>query len=359
MPNNKRPANACAAALDAYIPRPAPVQTVTLSGAWLGLASQPAARSISAPDKVKKNTADNTGAGLVEYIEVDTLRLDQVDTEFGGNKWFKLYPHLRAAAAGGHTTLISFGGAHSNHLHALAAAAKRFGFGCIGVVRGERPATAPLTPTLEDASRWGMRLEFVSRSEYAQRYDMDWCAALAAKHAAYLIPEGGASTLALEGLRNLAEQIDSGYNTIVLPCGTGTTLAGLACHLSAHQQLIGVSALKDGGSTQQRVAQLQGGVSGGARWRISQEHHGGGFAKLNSELLGFLDCFEQHNEFQLDPVYNAKSWFAVTQWLCQASQRAAMGKVLVLNTGGLQGRRALEPTMQKTRAARSATQRTQ
>jgi 1-aminocyclopropane-1-carboxylate deaminase len=61
-------------------------------------------------------------------IELAVLRLDLIDPLISGNKWFKLSSYLALAAESGAAGLISLGGAHSNHLHALAAAGQRWAF---------------------------------------------------------------------------------------------------------------------------------------------------------------------------------------------------------------------------------------
>ena len=326
-PPSKTPQE-CAAALEAFSPPTPPIHSISLD--WC----------------IKEFSA-----------EIDVLRLDLLDSELGGNKWYKLKPHLNAAFNQGKTRVISFGGAHSNHLYALAAAAQRFGFASLGIVRGLVKEGAPLTPTLSDAVSYGMQLQFVSRAEYAQRYDQQWCQQLAAQHNAYLIPEGGASETALEGLAELARFIAPKYDKVLVACGTGTTLAGLVRGLSkpavASPCVTGISALKDDGSTAARVSQLLAASEHTVPWTVNANYHGGGFAKLSPELVAFIDQFEQHTHIPLDPVYNSKLFFAVVELIktgeLKVHSTTKGANTLVLHTGGLQGGRAMADRMARMR----------
>ena len=91
-------------------------------------------------------------------VELAVLRLDLLDPLLSGNKWFKLRPHIEAAAAAGAYGLISLGGAHSNHLHALAAAGQRFGFATVGLLRGEAHKPGQAEAFLDDACTYAEQL---------------------------------------------------------------------------------------------------------------------------------------------------------------------------------------------------------
>ena len=163
-------------------------------------------------------------------IEIWIRRDDLVDAQLSGNKFYKLWLNLEEAKCKGFRRLLSFGGAWSNHIHALAAAGNRFGFETIGLIRGE--AHQQLNPCLTDAKAWGMQLHYLTRDEYALRYNPDFQADLAKRYEAMIIPEGGANIAGAAGMQRLGkwlqENYDQQFTGICLASGTGTSLAGLA-----------------------------------------------------------------------------------------------------------------------------------
>lgn len=248
--------------------------------------------------------------------------------------------------------MLSFGGAWSNHLHALAALGAEQGFETIGLVRGGET----LTPTLQDAQRWGMRLERVSRSNYRRRADAGFLAELEARYAPCLvIPEGGGGEPGARGCADIARMLlsvspDSRH--VLLPVGTGTTLAGLVSALDKDVRVTGVSALKGAVDTEQRVQSLLAGLAAKehAHWEVLHDFHCGGFARVSAELRAFILDFERVQRVALDPValdpvYTAKTLFALHQ-LRAGGAWSVDEPALVVHTGGLQGRRGyswLEP----------------
>lgn len=269
------------------------------------------------------------------------MRLDLAGGPAPGNKSFKLQGFLDRARREGIGRLVSFGGAWSNHLHALAAVGRDQGFETIGIVRGE--AHEATTPMLDDARRWGMRIVRVSRAEYQRRNDSDYQRELIQKFGScLLIPEGGASFEGLKGCRLIAEQVlkcASHGQRIVLPVGTGTTLAGLVANLDAGYQVIGVSALKGADDLENRVGALASELrTAAARWRIVHDYHCGGFARVTPELRDFILAFEQMNGMEIEPVYTGKMLFAI-QNMVQSGEWDGRSPTLAIHTGGLQGRR--------------------
>ena len=182
----------------------------------------------------------------VSMADVSVLRLDLCGGLAPGNKTFKLEHNLDQARSQGLNRLLSFGGAWSNHLHALAAVGAERGFETIGIVRGEMPATP--SAMLLDAQGWGMRLEYVSRQDYRRRSEPDYLQELQRRYdPCLIIPEGGANVvgaLGCAGIAKLLLQADELAAVVVLPVGTGTTLAGLASALLPGIQLMGISVLK-------------------------------------------------------------------------------------------------------------------
>lgn len=270
------------------------------------------------------------------------LRLDRSGGPAPGNKQFKLAPHLAAIAAAGHRRVLSFGGAWSNHLHALAAVAQAAGLESVGVIRGEPPRT--LSPTLVDAAAWGMQLHFVSRGEYRRRQDSTYVATLSRQLAVdYVIPEGGAGPLGVSGCRPVAELIAARFPRgarVVVAVGTGTTLAGLVAALPASFTVDGIVALRGEGELESAIS---GWVSdmvaeNGASWRLHRDFHCGGFARTNAHLRALMRESERELGLELEPVYTGKALVAMHSLLAAGAWSAREPLVLV-HTGGLQGRR--------------------
>ncbi len=278
----------------------------------------------------------------VSLAHVSLLRLDQTGGPAPGNKSFKLHDYLVEAKRLAVPRLVSFGGAWSNHLHALAALGYHHGIDTVGIVRAEE--TEQETAMLADAQRWGMRIVHVSRQEYRQRNDAGYQQLLKQRFApCLLIPEGGCSVAGARGCAQIAGLIRrnaSQARRIVLPVGTGTTLAGLAASLDQSYEVVGIAALKGATDLESRVQELLTGLAPehGARWRILHDYHCGGFARVNQPLREFMLAFETVHGVPLDPVYTGKMLFAIHR-LRQQREWGTDIPLLAIHTGGLQGRR--------------------
>jgi 1-aminocyclopropane-1-carboxylate deaminase len=278
----------------------------------------------------------------VSLEHVSLLRLDQTGGPAPGNKSFKLRDYLAEAKRRANPRLVSFGGAWSNHLHALAALGHQHSIDTVGIVRGEEMEQE--SAMLTDAKAWGMRIVHVSRQEYRQRNDAHYQQELLARFApCLLIPEGGSSVTGARGCGAIAELIrgsGSRCRQIVLPVGTGTTLAGLVASLDDSYEVLGIAALKGVTDLERRVQELLDGLTSEhcARWRILHDYHCGGFARLNQPLREFMLAFEAVHRVQLDPVYTGKMLFAIHQMLARG-ESGADTPLLAIHTGGLQGRR--------------------
>ncbi|MHA7959293.1 1-aminocyclopropane-1-carboxylate deaminase/D-cysteine desulfhydrase [Streptomyces sp. L500] len=242
----------------------------------------------------------------------DTETLGPVDLYPPGNKWRKLEPNLRAAAASGARTLLTFGGAYSNHLRATAAAGRLLGFATIGVVRGDELAGRPLNPSLARCAADGMRLRFVDRATYRRKAEPEVLASLAPPDA-FVIPEGGSNAAAALGCTELGRELRGVADVMGVACGTGGTLAGLAAGLSAGQRAIGFPVLK-GGFLEQEILRLQDEAFGGRRgnWTLDDRFHGGGYAKSTPELDAFTTDFTDRHGIALERVYVAKMLYGLT-----------------------------------------------
>lgn len=178
-------------------------------------------------------------------VELFIKRLDLIHPEISGNKWFKLKYNLFEANKGDYDTLLTFGGAYSNHIYATAAAGKLFGFKTIGIIRGEKHI--PLNPTLTFAKERGMIINYLDRISYRDKYNAEFLSSIKAKYENfYLIPEGGTNPLAVKGCKEILNDIDIPFDCICTACGTGGTLAGLITGLRKDQRALGFSVLKDG-----------------------------------------------------------------------------------------------------------------
>jgi 1-aminocyclopropane-1-carboxylate deaminase len=256
-----------------------------------------------------------------------------------GNKWWKLKYNLEQAVTHGHQTLLTFGGAYSNHIYSTAAAAKELGLNSIGIIRGEE--TLPLNSTLAFVKEAGMQLYYVSREEYKKKSEKDFIENLRNKFGDfYLIPEGGTNEFALKGCaefgESLLKKIDFDY--LCLPVGTGGTMAGIICGLKGQKKVIGFSSLK-GSFLNNEVEELISFYSDThyTNWRIEEAYHFGGYAKLTEDLMDFIKDFEKKNAIPLDQIYTAKMFYGVFDLIAQNYFKDG-STILLLHTGGLQGR---------------------
>jgi len=268
-------------------------------------------------------------------IELWMKRDDRLHPVISGNKWRKLKYSLDHALSSGADTLISMGGAYSNHLHALAYAGKILGLKTAGFIRGERPET--LTPTLTDMQSWGMELTFISRADYRllrqhqSSHDLPGL-----KPRQYWLPEGGAQALALTGVAELVNEIDVVYDVLSVPCGTGATLAGMIAAAPDQVSVMGFAALKNAGFLQADVAALL--PKPATNWQINLDYHFGGFAATTTELMAFIEGFEDKTGIALDPVYTGKMMYALYDLITKHRFKPGR-RIIAVHTGGLQGKR--------------------
>ncbi len=268
-------------------------------------------------------------------LRLSVLRLDVIHPVISGNKWYKLKYNLEAALQEGHIVL-SFGGAYSNHIHALAAAANEIGLKSIGVIRGE--PTLPLNPTLEYASKLGMRLHYVSRAVYREKTSLAFIDELKDKFGSfYLVPEGGTNQLALMGASEIVNENVTPYDYLCLPVGTGGTIAGVVCGLQGRGMVLGFPVLK-GYFLQDEVNKLVMDHinSSYSNWELINDYHFGGYAKFTSELIDFINRFKSDSGISLDPIYTGKMMYGVFD-LIEKDYFKEGSRILVIHTGGLQG----------------------
>ncbi|MFD3837460.1 1-aminocyclopropane-1-carboxylate deaminase/D-cysteine desulfhydrase [Streptomyces sp. NPDC058642] len=240
-------------------------------------------------------------------VRLSLKRDDLIHPDLVGNKWRKLAPNLTAAAG---RTLLTFGGAYSNHLRATAAAGRVLGLATVGVVRGDELADRPLNPSLARCASDGMRLCFIDRSTYRHKDEPSTLAAVlraAGAEGAYVVPEGGSNALAVRGCRALGEELRGRAEVVAVACGTGGTFAGLAAGLGAGQRALGIPVLK-GGFLTADIERLQWEAFGGRRgeWALDDRFHFGGYARTAPELDAFAKDFEARHGVGVERLYVAK-----------------------------------------------------
>ncbi|MBD9424369.1 1-aminocyclopropane-1-carboxylate deaminase [Pseudomonas sp. PDM15] len=289
-------------------------------------------------------------------VEVAVLRLDLLDPLISGNKWFKLKPHVEAAAAAGGDGLISLGGAHSNHLHALAAAGRRFGFATVGLLRGEPQDT----PTTRDLQEFGMRLHWLGYAGYRERHRADFWQPWCARYPRLLpVHEGGGGLLAARACAAIVELARSqlldlgwsGYHGWWLAAGTGTTAAGLVLAEGGERQVHVAMAVPPGHGVEGQLRAIlheAGRIDTGYRLLDASR---GGFGRIDAPLAQCIDDCERASGLPLEPLYTGKAMLALRGEV-EAGYFAAGTRLLLLHTGGLQGRRAMAQRLEELAAVR-------
>ena len=269
-------------------------------------------------------------------VRLFVKREDFLHPVISGNKWRKLRYNLLAAKEAGETTLLTFGGAYSNHIHAVAGAAQEYGFKSIGIIRGEEHL--PLNPTLLEAQEMGMEFHYLDRSTYRLKHTTEVVESLTKKFGKhYLIPEGGTNVLALKGAAEIVTGIEKEYDYFCLACGTAGTATGIISGLAGESHVIGFSVLK-GNFHQEEVKTWLStiGQSGLNNWQINCEYHFGGYAKYDMRLINFINSFKKTNNIPLDPIYTGKMLYGVIDLMARA-EFPENTKILAIHTGGLQG----------------------
>lgn len=266
-------------------------------------------------------------------MEVWVKRDDLTHPEISGNKFRKLKYNLIQAKGLNKNTLISFGGAYSNHIYALATAAKLFGFQSEGIIRGDE-LTENSSPTLRFAADCGMKLHFVSRSAYRDKASLE---KIFSTEDSYFLPEGGSNELALIGC---SEMVDEVYEKVkpthfCLAAGTGGTTAGVLSNSQLAAQVLCFPVLKNGGFLKEEIQRLL--RFSPHNLHLFEGYHFGGYGKFNEELIKFMKVFETQFQIQLEQVYTAKLFFGVFD-LIKKNHLPFGSKIVLYHSGGLQGR---------------------
>ena len=278
-------------------------------------------------------------AGLSIWIKRDDLLRMGPGLALCGNKWRKLKYNLAAARSAGHAQLLTFGGAFSNHIAAVAGAGASFGFKTIGVIRGEAPAG--LNPTLRFARECGMHLHFVDRSAFRQKEEDGFIRKLEERFGAfYHLPEGGTNSKALIGAREIireSQEQQPGLNADYwcVSAGTGGTAAGLIMEASPESKVLAFSALKGDFLKADINSLLSASCTDGPKpWELITDFHFGGYARYRPELIQFLNHFYQQHGIALDPIYTGKLFFGLTA-MASAGFFPGGSTIVAVHTGGL------------------------
>ncbi len=260
-------------------------------------------------------------------------REDLLHPYISGNKFRKLHYNLQKAKAENQTTLLTFGGAFSNHILAVAAAGKENGLKTIGVIRGEELRSKILeNPTLKMAQEFGMVFEFVSREVYRSKQEADFIQTLQQRYGEfYLLPEGGTNDLAVQGCEEILVESDADFDFICCAVGTGGTISGIVNSSKVGQQVLGFPALKGDFLTEDIRKFVNK-----SNWQLMTDYHFGGYAKVDELLIEFINDFYQKFQVPLDPVYTGKMAFGVLD-LIEKKKFPKGSKILMIHCGGLQG----------------------
>ena len=267
-------------------------------------------------------------------VEVWIKRDDLIHDEIMGNKWRKLKYNLEEMEQQGKKALITMGGAYSNHIAATAVAAKHYDFQALAIIRGEE-LNKTSNHTLKRASENGMEFLFVDRQTFRQwRKEPDKLKKKYPDH--YFLPEGGTNSHAIRGCHEIVSEIDIEFDVIATPIGTGGTLVGLLSGVETSQHVLGVSALKGSFIHEEMKMLIEKYEVKRSNYEVVDDFHFGGYGKITSELIDFINWFKEYFRIQLEPIYTGKSFFGVWNMI-KTDKFEKNLKIILLHTGGLQG----------------------
>ena len=265
-------------------------------------------------------------------------REDQIHPLVSGNKFRKLKYNLKEALDQKKTTLLTFGGAFSNHILATAIAGKSTGFKTIGIIRGDElgvdlEKTFASNSTLRNASKHGMQFDFVSRETYRNKTSIEFTEILQKKYGDfYCIPEGGTNSLAVKGCEEILTKEDSQFDYICSCVGTGGTISGIINNAKNHQKVLGFPVLK-GDFLENEILKY---AKKQENWELNNDYHFGGYGKYSDELIHFINRFKSQTDIPLDQIYTGKMMFGVLDMI-NKKKFPNGSKILIIHSGGIQG----------------------
>ena len=280
---------------------------------------------------------------LPKGITLEIKREDLLHPFVSGNKFRKLKYNVLQAKAENQSVLLTFGGAFSNHIAAVAYAGKEQGFETIGVIRGdELRDKISENPTLSFAQECGMRFEFVTREAYRHKTETAFIEQLQVKFGSfYLVPEGGTNDLAVKGCEEILTEFDAHFDFVCSAVGTGGTISGLINSAFPHQKVLGFPALK-GDFLQNEIHKFVNNKN----WELITDYHFGGYGKVTTEFIEWMNWFYAQTGIPLDPIYTGKMVFGVMD-LIQRNYFSPKSKILMIHTGGLQGIAGMNAKLEK------------
>lgn len=278
-----------------------------------------------------------------EDVALYIKREDTIHPFVSGNKYRKLKYNLLEAKKLGSKTLLTFGGAFSNHIAAVASVGEPMGFNTIGIIRGDELYNeVNNNATLNFAEKFGMQFKFISRENYKQKTDLNFIDSLKKEFGEfYLIPEGGTNPLAIKGCEEILTPEDAIFDFICCAVGTGGTISGLINCSKPSQQVLGFPSLK-GDFLKEQISKF----ANKTNWELKTDYHFGGYGKINAELIAFINQFKKENNIALDPVYTGKMLFGIFDLIAKG-YFAKGSKILVIHTGGLQGIAGMNAILKK------------
>lgn len=279
-------------------------------------------------------------------ISLAIKREDLIHPFVSGNKFRKLKYNLLQAKIENKKSILTFGGAFSNHIAAVAFAGKENGFKTIGIIRGEELADKiDFNPTLKFAQECGMELEFVTREAYRLKNEKDFLEKLSEKHGDfYLVPEGGTNEMAIRGCEEILTSEDEKFDFIATAIGTGGTISGLINSAFPHQKVLGFPALK-GDFLRDEIRNFVQKNN----WELQTDYHFGGYGKVTEELIHFINDFYLQTKIPLDPIYTGKMVFGIID-LINSGFFPENSSILAIHTGGLQGIEGMNLMLKKKNA---------
>lgn len=277
-------------------------------------------------------------------IQLSVKREDLIHPFISGNKFRKLKYNLSDAKSEEFDALLTFGGAYSNHIAATAYAGFEQGFKTIGVIRGEELSSETDNATLAFAKSHGMEFYFIDRAQYRAKDSEEFLEELKRKFGNfYLIPEGGTNDLAVRGCEEILEEDhgDFNFDYICVAVGTGGTISGLINCLQPGQQVLGFPALR-GDFLQSEIRKF----ARSDQWSLNNDYHFGGYAKINLQLIEFINKFKYDTTIPLDPVYTGKMMYGILD-LVDKGYFKNSSKILAIHTGGLQGIQGMNQVLKR------------
>ncbi len=271
-------------------------------------------------------------------VELWIKREDKIHKQISGNKFRKLKYNIKEAQKLNKKNILTYGGAYSNHILAVAASGNLNGLKTIGIIRGEElgknlDKTLSTNSTLAQAKEYGMKFEFVTREAYRNKNTNEFIDGLKQKFGDfYLVPEGGTNQLAIKGCEEILTIQDKKFDYICVAVGTGGTISGLINSIQNHQKILGFPALK--GDFLKK--DIEGLIRKQNKWSLINEYHFGGYGKFNTDLIRFINEFKEKTKVLLDPIYTGKMIFGLVDLIKKGKFQKGT-KILAIHTGGIQG----------------------